>query len=159
MVFLGFAAISGCAGFTPLYATNNDGTTRFSSVSLAPVEGRAGFLFSQALLERGGIQQGQSAPYVLHAAISTQHIASGVRVDDVSTRSHVEITARYSLVDKNGKAVFSNFAKNTAAYDTPDQPYGALAATSGVEAHAITALAETVMTDIATFLAQQGDPS
>jgi LPS-assembly lipoprotein len=145
--------VSACAGFQPLYGENTSVRRNFEQLSAAPIEGRAGFLFSQALLDRGGIVSGQSGAFVLETALSKSQVNVGVRIDNVSTRSRLTLRARYSVRDRNGKIAYQGFAESQAAFDVPDQPYGALVAEQGAEETATSVLAEKVLNDLAVFFA------
>ena len=145
--------LSACAGFQPLYGENTSVRRNFEQLSAAPIEGRAGFLFSQALLDRGGIVSGQSGTYVLETALTKSRVNVGVRIDDVSTRSRLTLRARYSVRDRNGKISYQGLAESQAAFDVPDQPYGALVAEQAAEETATSVLAEKVLNDLAVFFA------
>ena len=143
--------LAACAGFEPLYAEQTSRTAAMKNLSLAPIEGRAGFLFSQAMLERGGVHEGESGAWVLQTSLKKTHTAVGVRVDQVSTRSRMTVTAKYTVRDKTGAIVYRGRQTSMAAYDEPDQPYGALAAEQDAEERATRVLAEKVFNDLAVF--------
>jgi len=145
--------LSACAGFQPLYGENTAVRRSFDQLSLAPIEGRAGFLFAQALLDRGGIKGGQSGAYVLETNLRKSQANVGVRVDDVSTRARLTLRARYTVRDRDGKIAYKGSAISEAAFDVPDQPYGAIAAEQHAEETAALVLAEKVMNDLAVFFA------
>ncbi len=147
--------LSACAGFQPLYGENTAVRRSFENLSLAPIEGRAGFLFAQALQDRGGIQAGQSGVYVLETNLRKTQANVGVRVDDVSTRARLTLRARYTVRDRDGKIAYKGNAISETAFDIPDQPYGAIAAEQYAEETAATVLAEKVMNDLAVFFASQ----
>ena len=149
--------LSACAGFEPLYAENTAVRRGFTQLSAAPIDGRAGFLFSQALNERGGIQNGLSGTYVLESQISKKQINVGVRIDNVSTRARLQMDVRYNVRDRDGKIVYQGRAQSSAAFDVPDQPYGALIAERSAEENATTILAEKVINDLAVFFASISD--
>ena len=146
---------SACAGFAPLYGENSAAQKTFARLSVAPVDGRAGFLFTQALQERGGIRPGQSGAYVLQTDLEESRVLSGVRTDQVATRARLTVTARYTLVGRDGTAVYRGTAQSTAAFDDPGQPYAALAAEQDATEKAMRALAEKVLNDLAAFFNTQ----
>ncbi len=145
--------LSACAGFEPLYAQNTGVRQGFEQISASPIEGRVGFLFSQALQERGGINTGQSGAYVLETSLNKTSTAIGVRIDNVSTRARLTMRARFVVRDKNGKIAYRGNAQSSSAFDEPDQPYGALAAERRAEEIAAQLLAEKVLNDLAVFFA------
>ncbi|PHS25075.1 MAG: hypothetical protein COA85_07520 [Robiginitomaculum sp.] len=145
--------LSACAGFQPLYGDNTAVRRSFENLSLAPIDGRAGFLFAQALQDRGGIQGGQSGLYVLETNLRKTQANVGVRVDDVSTRARLTLRARYTVRGRNGKVAYKGNAISETAFDIPDQPYGAIAAEQYAEETAAIVLAEKVMNDLAVFFA------
>ncbi|PHS28106.1 MAG: hypothetical protein COA84_02335 [Robiginitomaculum sp.] len=145
--------LTACAGFQPLYGENTSVRTNFNRLSAAPIDGRAGFLFSQALLDRGGIVTGESGTFVLETVLSKSQVNVGVRIDNVSTRSRLTLRARYSVRDREGKIAYRGLAESQAAFDVPDEPYGALVAEQGAEETAVSVLAEKVLNDLAVFFA------
>lgn len=149
--------LGACAGFEPLYGQNTAVRTNLEQLSLVPIEGRAGFLFAQALQERGGIQTGESKPYLLEVDLRKRQTNIGVRIDDVSTRARLTVFARYTIHDRNGKIIHKGNVEGQASFDQPDEPYAALAAEQDAESRAITVLSEKTMTDLAVFFASAPD--
>jgi len=143
--------IGSCAGFTPLYSQNTGARQHFEQLSMEPIEGRTGFLFTQAMRDRGGVGQGQSGAYVLQTTLKEKHANIGVRIDQVSTRSRLTVIAYYLVRGRDGKIAYRGTAQSTAAYDEPDQPYAALAAEQDAEDRASRILAEKVLNDLAVF--------
>lgn len=147
-----FALLVGsCAGFTPLYGQKTGARQHFAQLSLAPIEGRTGFLFTQAMRDRGGVSQGQSGAYVLQTSLTEKLAFVGVRIDQVSTRARITLDASYSVLDRDGKAVYTGAARSMAAFDEPDQPYAAIAAERDAKDRASRILAEKVLNDLAVF--------
>jgi len=104
-------------------------------------------------LDKGGIVSGQSGAYVLETKLRKSQANVGVRIDNVSTRARLTLRARYSVRDRNGKIAYQGVAESQAAFDVPDQPYGALVAEQGAEETAVSVLAEKVLNDLAVFFA------
>lgn len=142
-----------CAGFEPLYAENTRVRQHMNQLSVAPIDGRAGFLFGQAMLDRGGVQTGQSGAYVMETTLQKRQAAVGVRVDNVSTRSRLTMRARFTVRDRKGAIVYRGNAESVVAFDEPDQPYGALVAERTAEESATILLAEKALNDLAVFFA------
>jgi LPS-assembly lipoprotein len=153
------SALGACAGFEPLYAQNTSVRSNLNQLSLAPIEGRAGFLFADAMMNRGGIKAGQSGAYVLETKLSKSQTYVGVRVDNVSTRARLTLIANYVVRDKDGKVAYTGTSTSIAAFDVPDQPYGALVAEQGAEESAARILAEKVINDLAIFFASNREAS
>ncbi len=145
--------LTACAGFQPLYAENTTVRRGFETLSLTPIDGRIGFLFSQAMTERGGIKTGTSGPYILELQLNKSQTNVGVRVDDVSTRARLTLSSSYLVRDRNGKIAHQGTAESFTAFDFPDEPYGALSAERDAEQSASLILAEKVLTDLAVFFA------
>jgi len=145
--------VSACAGFEPLYAQNTTMRRGLEQLSAEPIDGRAGFLFSQALQNGSGITTGKSGKYVLSTVLNTQRSNVGVRIDAVSTRARLSMTARYTVRDQQGHTLYQGSTYSDAAYDVPDQPYGALAAEQAAEETAAKILSEKVINDLAVFFA------
>ncbi len=145
--------LGACAGFEPLYGENTSVRRGFDRLSLSPIEGRSGFLFAQALMDRGGVNTGTSGEYVLETTLRKNQTNVGVRVDDVSTRARLIMSATYSLRDRNGKIAYQGSSEGISAFDVPDEPYGALIAEQDAEESAALILAEKVLNDLAVFFA------
>ena len=142
---------SACAGFTPLYGQSSAAHPSLARLSLAPVDGRAGFLFTQAMQDRGGISMGQSGAYVLQTTLEETRALVGVRIDQVATRARLTVRATYTVIGRDGAVAYQGTAESTAAFDDPDQPYAALAAEQDAEERATRVLAEKVLNDLAVF--------
>lgn len=143
--------LGACAGFAPLYGENTAVRTNLEQLSLAPIEGRTGFLFAQAMEERGGIDTGASSPFLLDVNLIKRQANVGVRVDNVSTRARLTIRARYTIRDRQGKTLHVGSTDGEAAFDQPDEPYAAIIAEQDAESRAVTLLSEKVLTDLAVF--------
>ncbi len=142
---------SACAGFAPLYGQNSAAHQSFARLSLAPVDGRAGFLFTQAMQDRGGISMGQSGAYILQTRLHVSRAQIGVRIDQVATRARLTVRANYTVLGRDGAVAYKGTAESSAAFDDPDKPYAALAAERNAEERATQILAEKVLNDLAVF--------
>jgi LPS-assembly lipoprotein len=119
----------GACGLTPLYSGGGRGAvaTALTSVEVAPIAGRAGWLMRTALVDRLG---GQGTPaYRLQIELDDDIIGFGVRRDNAVTRERRTLRARYRLVDAaNGQVLLDATAGSDAGIDVVSSEYATIAA-------------------------------
>ena len=93
-------ALPGC-GLHPLYAGGGSGAVAQSlqSVSVGPIDGKAGWLVRTALEDRLGGRPGSGARYRLQVLLDDDITAFGIRSDDAPTRERRTLRARYQLIE------------------------------------------------------------
>ncbi len=134
-------------GLEPLYSGGGNGAVAqaLSGVSVAPIEGKAGWLMHAALTDR--LQSAGNARYRLEVELDDRISGFGVRRDDAVTRERRTLRARYRLVDIGpGTVVLDATAGSDAGIDVVSSDYATIAAEntalerlSGVVADQITA--------------------
>jgi LPS-assembly lipoprotein len=124
------ALLLGGCGLRPLYSGGSSGPVAqtLQSVTVAPIEGRAGWLVRTALQDRLGATGG--APrYRLEVELDDQIVGFGVRADDVVTRERRTLRARYRLVDATaGTLLLDATAGSDAGIDVVSSEYATVAA-------------------------------
>lgn len=153
-------ALSGC-GLRPLYSGGSSGpvATTLSRIEVAPIEGKAGWLVSNALKDRLP-RSSEPALYRVEIKLDDDLTALGVRRDDTVTRERRTLRARYQLVDlARGTVLLDATAGSDVGLDVVGSDYATLAA----ENTALERLAPIVADEIVARLArfglsnQQGD--
>jgi LPS-assembly lipoprotein len=143
--------LSGC-GLRPLYSGGQKGAVAqtLTSVDVAPIDGRGGWLLRNALTDRMGAPQGGAAAYRLEIQLDDQISGFGVRRDDAVTRERRTLRARYRLIEAaQGTVVLDATAGSDAGIDVVSSEYATVAA----EDTALERLTQTLADQITARLA------
>ena len=130
LVALGALALAGCQ-LQPLYAGGSTGpvATTLSSVTVAPIEGKVGWLVYNKLKDRLASGGPSSAKYRLDVELDDNIVGLGIRGDRAVTRERRSLRARYQLVDlSNGSVVLDATAGSDAGIDVVSSEYATVAA-------------------------------
>lgn len=142
-------------GLRPLYANGSHGAVAqaIGTVTVDPIEGKAGWLMGHALNDRLAAISGGSGPnYRLHVELSDQITGFGVRSGDTVTRERRTLRARYQLFDgATGTLVMDTTAGSDSGFDAAQSEYATIAA----EDTALERLTEIVADQIVTNMAQK----
>jgi LPS-assembly lipoprotein len=145
------AALSGC-GLQPLYQGGGQGAvaTALRSVSVGPIEGRAGWLVRNKLVDRLGVGSAGAPAYRLDVTLDDNITAFGLRSDRAATQERRTLRARYQLVElSKGTVVLDATAGSDAGIDVVSSEYATVAA----EQTALENLTDIVADQIAARLA------
>jgi LPS-assembly lipoprotein len=144
--------LSAC-GLSPLYADGPRGAVSqtLSSVSIAPIEGEAGWLVRGALRDRlRTAGESGNARYRVDVRLDDRIDGFGVRIDDSVTRERRTLRARWQLVDTvSGATVIDDTAGSDSGIDVVGSEYATIAA----ERTALERLSEAVADQIVTRIA------
>lgn len=144
-------SLAGC-GLHPLYSGGTSGTVAMTlrTVQVAPIEGQAGWLVRNKIVDRLG-ESGTATPqYRLDVKLDDNITSFGLRSDQAATQERRTLRARYQLVDlKNGMVVLDATAGSDAGIDIVSSEYATVAA----EQTALENLAGIVADQIAARLA------
>ena len=139
--------LSGC-GLRPLYG-GGDGysvAAALRSVQVGPIEGQAGWLVRNKLMDRLGNAESESPAYRLDVTLNDNITAFGLRRDQAATRERRTLRARYQLVSlSSGLVVLDATAGSDAGVDIVSSEYATVAA----EQTALENLAEDLADQIA----------
>lgn len=148
-------ALSAC-GLQPMYAGGGSGAVAqgLAAVQVPAIEGKAGWLMRNALVDRLGsnnVSSG-SARYRLDVRLDDRLASLGLLSDDTIGRERRTLRARYQLVDlANGDILLDATAGSDAGIDVVGSEYATIAA----ENTALENLAREVADQIVTKLALQ----
>ena len=151
------ASLSAC-GLRPLYSGGGNGETAqtLRSVSVAPIDGKAGWLLRHALEDRMGSQGEAAATFRLEIELDDQIAGFGVRRDDTVTRERRTLRARYRLVETGkGTVVLDATAGSDVGIDVVSSEYATVAA----ENTALERLTEIIADQITARIALYADRS
>ena len=135
-----------------MYAGGGSGAVArgLGTISVPPIEGRAGWLVRNALNDRLGADSGASARYRLDVRLDDKLEGLGLLSDDTIGRERRTLRARYQLVDvASGAIVVDASAGSDAGIDVVSSEYATIAA----EQTALENLAKEVADRIVTRLA------
>jgi LPS-assembly lipoprotein len=144
-------ALSGC-GLQPLYREGGQGAvaTTLRSVSVGPIEGQAGWLMRNKLVDRLGVGSAKAPAYRLDVTLDDNITAFGLRSDRAATQERRTLRARYQLVElSKGTVVLDATAGSDAGIDIVSSEYATVAA----EQTALENLTDIVADQIAARLA------
>lgn len=152
------AAATGGCGLRPLYAGGGDGkvATSLSSVQVAAIPERAGWLVRNALVDRLGGEPG-SARYRLDVELDDDLSGFGIRGDSAVTRERRTLRARYQLVDlQTGQTVLDATAGSDAGIDVVSSEYATVAAEQTAQERLAQVVADQIVSRLGLYMSRQG---
>ena len=144
--------LAGC-GLRPLYSGGSRGPVAqtLESVSVGPIEGRAGWLVRTALEDRLG-NHGGDARYRLEVELDDDITGFGIRSDNAVTRERRTLRARYRLVEAGrGEVVLDATAGSDAGIDVVSSEYATVAAEQTALERLSVELADQIVARIALY--------
>ncbi len=160
LVVIGCALLLGGCTLRPLYGGGTRGAVAqmLQAVSVAPVDGRAGWLVRTALLDRLGSASGD-ARYRLEVELDDDIAGFGIRSDDAVTRERRTLRARYRLVDAvAGTVVLDATAGSDAGIDVVSSEYATVAAEQTALERLAREVADQIVTRVAFYASRGGKP-
>ncbi len=123
--------VAGC-GLSPMYAGGGSGTVArgLASIDVAAIEGQAGWLVRNELVDKMGAGRSDGAPrYRLDVRLDDKLEAFAVLSDDTVGRERRTLRARYQLVDlSTGAVVLDASDGSDAGIDVVGADYATIAA-------------------------------
>ena len=129
-IALTLLALGGC-GLRPMYAGGSQGAvaTTLRSVAVGPIEGQAGWLVRNKLMDRLGKADAAATAYRLDVTLDDSITAFGLRSDRAATQERRTLRARYQLVEtRSGTVVLDATAGSDAGIDIVSSEYATVAA-------------------------------
>ena len=142
--------LAGC-GLQPMYAGGSNGMVARSlaGIQVAPIEGQAGWLVRNALVDRLRAGNDGEPRYRLDIRLDDRLEGLGLLGNDTISRERRTLRARYQLVDlASGAVVLDASAGSDAGIDVVSSEYATIAA----EQTALENLAQVVAGQIVTRL-------
>lgn len=150
--------LTGC-GLQPLYGGGSRGTvaTALAGVSVAPIEGQAGWLVRTAIEDR--LPRGGGTPrYRLEIRLDDRVEGFGIRGDNAVTRERRTLRARYQLVEAGaGTVVLDQTAGSDVGIDVVASQYATVAAEQTALERLSTEIADQIVTRVALFASRTGN--
>ncbi len=149
---MGAVLLSGC-GLKPMYAGGGSGAVArgLQGVQVAAIEGRAGWLVRNAIVDQLGSDKGGTAPrYRLDIRLDDKLEGFALLSDDTIGRERRTLRARYQLVDlSSNETVLDATAGSDAGIDVVSSDYATIAG----EQTALENMSKDVATRIVTAVA------
>jgi LPS-assembly lipoprotein len=143
--------LAGC-GLRPMYAGGGSGAAArgLSDIQVSAIEGRAGWLVRNALIDQLGSGGATTPRYRLDVRLDDKLEGFALLSDDTIGRERRTLRARYQLVDlSSGEVVYDATAGSDAGIDVVSSDYATIAA----EQTALENLARDVAGRIVTSVA------
>ena len=148
-------------GLRPMYAGGGSGGVArgLADIQVAAIEGRAGWLVRNALVDQLGSGQAGAAPrYRLDVRLDDRLEGFALLSDDTVGRERRTLRARYQLVDlSSGDVVLDASAGSDAGIDVVSSDYATIAAEQAALENLAKDVAGRIVTNVALRL--RGDTS
>jgi LPS-assembly lipoprotein len=138
----------------PLYSGGSKGAVArtLGTITIAPIEGKNGWLMRNALTDRLGAQESNSAQFRLIVVLDDQIEGFGVRADDTITREHRTLRARYQLVSvATGETVLDTTAGSDAGIDVVSSEYATIAGENSALENLTQKVADQIVTRLSIY--------
>ena len=138
----------------PLYSGGSNGVVAqtLGTISVAPIEGKNGWLMRNALTDRFGAQDSNSAQFRLVVVLDDQIEGFGVRADDTVTRERRTLRARYQLVSvATGETVLDTTAGSDAGIDVVSSEYATIAGENSALENLTQKVADQIVTRLSIY--------
>jgi len=138
----------------PLYSGGSKGAVAqtLGTISVAPIEGKNGWLMRNALTNRLGAQGSNSAQFRLVVVLDDQIEGFGVRADDTVTRERRTLRARYQLVSvTTGETVLDTTAGSDAGIDVVSSEYATIAGENSILENLTLKVADQIVTRLSIY--------
>ena len=161
LALCGLSLLLAACGLQPLYTGGSTGTvaSALGSVSVEPIEGKAGWLMRNALNDRLRADENASARYRLVVLLDDNIEGFGVRADDTVTRERRTLRARYQLIDNStGTTVVDATAGSDAGIDVVSSEYATIAGENSALENLSQRVADQIVTRLSLY-ARQTNPA
>jgi LPS-assembly lipoprotein len=138
----------------PLYSGGSKGAVAqtLGTISVAPIEGKNGWLMRNALTDRLGAQESNSAQFRLIVVLDDQIEGFGVRADDTVTRERRTLRARYQLLSvATGETVLDTTAGSDAGIDVVSSEYATIAGENNALENLTQKVADQIVTRLSIY--------
>ena len=147
----------GACGLQPMYAGGGNGAVAqgLAAIDVSPIEGKAGWLVRNALVDRLGAASGTSgAPrYRLDIRLDDRLEGLALLSDDTIGRERRTLRARYQLVDlADGQIVLDASDGSDAGIDVVSSEYAVIAAENTALENLSKDIADRIVTKVALQL-------
>jgi LPS-assembly lipoprotein len=149
-------------GLQPMYVGGGNGAVAqgLASIDVPAIEGKAGWLVRNALVDRFGAGgSGGSARYRLDVRLDDKLEGLALLSDDTIGRERRTLRARYQLVDTaSGDIVLDATAGSDAGIDVVSSEYATIAAEQTALENLARDVADRIVTNVAVNLRKSAQP-
>ena len=148
------AFLLNACGLQPLYSGGSRGAvaSTLGTISVAPIEGKNGWLMRNALNDRLGGQENNAAQFRLVVVLDDQIEGFGVRADDTVTRERRTLRARYQLIaTATGETVLDATAGSDAGIDVVSSEYATIAGENSALENLTQKVADQIVTRLSLY--------
>lgn len=156
---LALALLLSACGLKPMYAGGAIGTVAqgLTGIDVSTIEGKAGWLMRNALVDRLGAGRDGGARYRLDVRLDDKVEGLGLLSDDTVARERRTLRARYQLVDlASGEIVLDASAGSDAGIDVVSSEYATIAAENTALENLTRQVADRIVTRVALKLRSGG---
>ncbi|MGN6497326.1 MAG: LPS assembly lipoprotein LptE [Tsuneonella sp.] len=153
-LILACLTLSACA-LQPMYAGGSSGVVAqgLGAIEVPPIEGKAGWLMRNALVDRLGAGGTSTPRYRLDVRLDDKLEGLGVLSDDTVGRERRTLRARYQLVDlASGDVLLDATSGSDAGIDVVSSEYATIAAEETALENLSKAVADRIVTQLALTL-------
>lgn len=146
-------------GLQPMYAGGGSGAVAqgLSGIDVSPIEGRAGWLVRNALVDRLGAGQSSGTRYRLDVRLDDTLEGFALLSDDTIGRERRTLRARYQLVEiGSGDILLDATAGSDAGIDVVSSEYATIAAEQTALENLAKDVADRIVTSLALELRSSG---
>lgn len=147
------ASLPACA-LQPLYSSGSSGSVAqtLGDVSIAPIQGRAGWLVKNALDDKLQALGGGTSRFELNIALDDQITGFGLLANDQVTRERRTLRARYQLIETaTGEVVLDATAASDAGIDIVSSEYATIAGENRALENLSLEIANQIVTRLSLF--------
>lgn len=143
-------ALTGCAGYTPLYAERV--TVNMAQIGLDVPQTRTGYFLEQDLRNGFGADDVSPKLYKLTVTMQERHYSIGYRIDETSTRSEITSRVTYVLTDTrtNKRLTRGNFSE-TVTFNTSQSPFVGVVSQQDAQERIANAISDRIQADLALY--------
>lgn len=154
---IGVLLLTAC-GFSPVYGTHTtEGATAdtLNQVAIDNIPDRSGQMLRNNLIDR---MYGKGRPkkplYHLAIVLSSSLQDLGIQANATSTRSLLDMSATYNLIDGNGKTVLTGTAHSVTSFNKLTDQYASLVASESATDRTLREVSEQIVNRISLYFAE-----
>jgi LPS-assembly lipoprotein len=154
LLLLALPLLLGSCGLRPLYGggASSDVATTLRSVNVGPIEGQAGWLVRNKLVDRLRTVGSAAPAYRLEVVLDDDLTAFGIRGDRAATRERRTLRARFQLISlATGTVVLDATAGSDSGIDVVSSEYATVAAEQTALEHLSDILADQIVARLGLF--------
>ena len=148
-----FFFITTNCGYEPIYSKNSNTNKELSYISVKNIKDRPGQILRNSLLNKFNPDRERIiTKYNLVVEIKENKSDLAYRKDMSSTRTDLQTTANYLLIDKkSGKTLFDESVSRTTSFDVVESIYATLVAQKSAREKNLSFISDDIVTNLVVF--------